>query len=81
MNGRNFQKLSEYFMSTRSLDTVKKYAAILGYPGKTGPIRPGDNSLLKIAVDYLDSSMNEIIAFLLKCRDTYRTDLKYYECE
>ena len=76
-----WQKLSEYFMSTRSLDTVKKYAAILGYPGKPGPIRPGDNSLLKIAVDHLDSSMNEIIAFLLKCGDTYRTDFKYYESD
>lgn len=76
-----WQELSEYFISTRSLNDVKKFAAILGYPGKPGPIRPGDNSLLKIAVDHLDSAMNEIIVFLLKCGDTYRTDFRYYENE
>ena len=69
-----WQELSRYFIKTGRLDVVERFVSLLGYPGKTGPIMPGSASLLKIATNLQDTSMNEIITFLLKCGDTYRAE-------
>ncbi len=69
-----WQELSKYFIKTGRLDVVEKFVSILGYPGKPGPIMPGSTSLLKTAINLQDTSMDEIVTFLLKCGDTYRAE-------
>ena len=68
-----WQELSEYFIKTRNLETIKKFVDRIGYPENMRPIMPGRYSLLMIAIDSNPDFMDEIVSFLLECGDVYRT--------
>ena len=71
-----WQKLSEYFIKTRDLESIKKFVDRVGYPKNKRPIMPGRDSLLRIAINTNPDDMDKIVSFLLECGDVYRT----YSC-
>lgn len=68
-----WQELSEYFITTRNLEIIKKFVDRIGDPENMRPIMPGTDSLLRIAINSNPDSMDEIVSFLLECGDVYRT--------